>query len=685
MTTSPQSQDKNNKSTLASTVVATATSWWRWGTTSIGNLYKIGLLTPKGARCVTKSLYQHGANLMVLLEFASQMAPNRATFNQQYTYRQCYELALSLSGYLNDELQINAYCDPLDEPSLNRHSTSQRHPTSKLRSIKTFLNRYALKSTTKPKTKIALLCSNHTSGILALFAAARLGADITLLNTDMSHSQIAHILAQQPYDMLICDDKFADINLLIESSLVSDPKSTANAAPLIISSTTLQQFLVSDAKGLTARQKSNLYPTSAPQLTQQSSGKINVLTGGTSGRIKFADREPSPFAMLIPFLALLNEVELAKYQSVYIATPFYHGYGLAALLISVLLSGRIFISDTFTTAKISQLIYQNQIETLILVPTLLKRLLDYDQLNQHNYNLCKGEKAKDNTAQNHSDNCHYEPTFSSVQRIISGGAKLDAHLARQTLAHTGDTLFNLYGTSEAGFGVMATPADLHRYPDSIGKAIRGVRLQILPIEQTLGSQAKHAKHDPSDPEIGIGILSLGTAWSMDNKPTEAKPLRRNGPSYISTGDLAYQNAEGYLFLKGRADDMIVSGGENVYPTDIENALNQHPQVDQVAVIAVDNEEFGKRLIAFVSLNENNKPEPCDISELSNISELTPLTHVNAGQLPSTLITAEQLMAWLKPKLARYQMPRQIILLDELPMTKTGKVSHAQLRALLLRD
>lgn len=676
MTTSLQSQDKNNKSTLASTAVAT--SWWRWGSTSIRNLYKIGLLTPKGAGCVIKSLYQHGANLMVLLEFASHMAPNRVTFNQQYTYRQCCELALSLSRYLNDELQINAYCDPLDEPN------PKRHPASKLHSIKTLLNRYALKGTTKPKTKIALLCSNHTSGILALFAAARLGADITLLNTDMSHNQIAHILAQQPYDMLICDDKFADINLLIEPAIVSTPKSTATAAPLIISSTTLQQFLASVAKGLTAGQKSNLYPTSTPQLPRQSSGKINVLTGGTSGRIKFADREPSPFAMLIPFLALLNDVELAKYQSVYIATPFYHGYGLAALLISVLLSGRIFISDTFATAKISQLIYQNQIETLILVPTLLKRLLDYDQLNQHNYNLCKCEQAKDNAAQNHSNNCHYEPTFRSVRRIISGGAKLDTQLAKQTLAHTGDTLFNLYGTSEAGFGVMATPADLHRYPDSIGKAIRGVRLQILPIEQTLGSQAKHTKHDPFDPDIGtgIGILSLGTAWSMDNKPADAKPLRRSGPSYISTGDLACKNAEGYLFLKGRADDMIVSGGENVYPTDIENALNQHPRIDQVAVIAVDNEEFGKRLIAFVSLNENNKPEPCDISELSNISELTLLAHVDAGQLPSTLISAEQLMAWLKPKLARYQMPRQIVLLDELPMTKTGKVSHAQLRALL---
>ena len=659
MTTSQQSQNKCKK------CPSTSKSWPRWVLASIHNLYKVGLLTPKGICCITKSLYKHGANLMVLLEFARQMAPGRATLNQQYTYQQCYELALSLADYLNEQLQKVGHSSKLSN-----------------------------------SPKIALLCANHVSSVLALFAAARLGADITLLNTDMSHRQIAHILAQQPYDMLICDDDFTRI----VSVDASTPESTATAAPIIISSTTLQQFLALKAKGLAASQKSNPYPTSASQLPRQTSGKIKVLTGGTSGRIKFADREPSPFAMLMPFLGLLNEVELAKYQSVYIGTPFYHGYGLAALIISILLSARIFISDDFDTAKASRLITQHQIEIIILVPTMLKRLLEYDKLRQPQANRVQNSQFKssqftgedNDSTQADNNRCQSQSLFNSVKRIISGGAKLDAHLAEQTLAHTGDTLFNLYGTSEAGFGVMATPADLHRYPDSIGKAIRGVRLQILPIEQTLGSQTKHTKQGPSASDIGtdigtgIGILSLNTAWAMDNKFNDAKPLRRNGPSYISTGDLAYKNAEGYLFLKGRADDMIVSGGENVYPADIENELKQHPQVEQVAVISVDNEEFGKRLIAYVSLinrNKNNclanssiKPltKP-SINALTKPDDLTTLLK-SAPQKTTQSITGSALMQWLKPKLARYQMPRQIIVLDEMPMTKTGKVSHVKLKA-----
>ncbi|MGO2562111.1 class I adenylate-forming enzyme family protein, partial [Psychrobacter sp.] len=284
---------------------------------------------------------------------------------------------------------------------------------------------------------------------------------------------------------------------------------------------------------------------------------------------------------------------------------------------------------------------------LILVPTMLKRLLDEDTLKQRKYDQLSSIEAKDAT----HNLTLYHSTFCSVKRIISGGAKLDANLATQTLAHTGDTLFNLYGTSESGFGVMATPADLHRYPDSVGKTIKGVRLKVLPIEANSSTANQTRSADDA-----IGVLSLGTAWSMDNNAITHTAENISETNYISTGDLVSCNVEGYLFLKGRADDMIVSGGENVYPLDIENALRQHTHIGQVAVIAIDHNEFGKRLVAFVGLVDSNV--------FSRNSES---------------ITALQLMQWLKPKLARYQMPQQIVLMDELPITKTGKVSHAKLK------
>ena len=618
-------QNQSNKQQSRDESSQLTSSWLGWIFISIRNLYCIGLLTPKGIFCVIKSIYKHGANLMVLLEFASHIAPNRSTLNQQYSYQQSYELALSLAAYLNEKLQMS------NDAKTSNHS------------------RY--------KAKVALLCANHSSSVLALFAAARTGADITLLNTDMSHSQIEQIIEQQAYDMLICDDEFVSI-----VSKVSVPKS--ETAPIVVSTETLNQFLAANFENikLATHQGSAKHRKNVHKIARQSSGKINMLTGGTSGRIKFAKREPSPLAMLMPFLALLNKVELAKYHSVYIAVPFYHGYGLSALIISILLSARIFISDKFNSAEASHLIYHNQIETLILVPTMLKRLLDYDKLKQHEYDQLESREAKE---------AIYNPTFLSVQRIISGGAKLDANLAKQTLAHTGDTLFNLYGTSESGFGVMATPADLQCYPDSIGKAIKGVRLQILPIEKTSNT----ASQIPS-PDEAIGVLSLSTAWSMDNKAVTNTAKNLSETSYISTGDLVYRNVEGHLFLKGRADDMIVSGGENVYPLDIENALKQHPQIEQVAVIAIDSDEFGKRLVAFVSLIDNIDTSKL---ELSNMIGRSSLLDSSMSLNNSESITALQLMQWLKPKLARYQMPQQMMLIESLPMTKTGKVSHAKLK------
>lgn len=618
-------QNQSNKQQSRDESSQLTSSWLGWIFISIRNLYCIGLLTPKGIFCVIKSIYKHGANLMVLLEFASHVAPNRSTLNQQYSYQQSYELALSLAAYLNKKLQMSS------DAKASNHSHY--------------------------KAKVALLCANHSSSVLALFAAARTGADITLLNTDMSHSQIEQIIEQQAYGMLICDDEF--VSLVSKTSL-----SKSETAPIVISTETLNQFLAANFENikLATHQGSAKHRKNVHKIARQSSGKIIMLTGGTSGRIKFAKREPSPLAMLMPFLALLNKVELAKYHSVYIAVPFYHGYGLSALIISILLSARIFISDKFNSAEASHLIYHNQIETLILVPTMLKRLLDYDKLKQHEYDQLKSREAKE---------AIYNPTFLSVQRIISGGAKLDANLAKQTLAHTGDTLFNLYGTSESGFGVMATPADLHRYPDSIGKGIKGVRLQILPIEKTSNT----ANQIPS-PDEAIGVLSLSTAWSMDNKAVTNTAKNLSETSYISTGDLVYRNVEGYLFLKGRADDMIVSGGENVYPLDIESALKQHPQIEQVAVIAIDSDEFGKRLVAFVSLIDAIGTSKL---ELSNMIGRSSLLDSSMSLTNSESITAIQLMQWLKPKLARYQMPQQIRLIESLPMTKTGKVSHAKLK------
>ena len=146
---------------------------------------------------------------------------------------------------------------------------------------------------------------------------------------------------------------------------------------------------------------------------------------------------------------------------------------------------------------------------------------------------------------------------------------------REILARLGPILFNLYGTSEAGFCVMAEPDVLARKPESIGKPVWGVRASI--VDESGREAAAGA----------VGRLRIRSAWAAS----------RN--SWTETGDLARRDPEGDIFLGGRADDMIVSGGENVYPVELENVLVQHPDLEAAAVVGIPDEEFGQRLKAVV--------------------------------------------------------------------------------------
>ncbi|MDF2650833.1 MAG: acyl-CoA synthetase (AMP-forming)/AMP-acid ligase, partial [Paenibacillus sp.] len=207
-----------------------------------------------------------------------------------------------------------------------------------------------------------------------------------------------------------------------------------------------------------------------------------------------------------------------------------------------------------------------------------------------------------------------------------GGAELNPKLVKETLSQLGQVLFNLYGTSEAGLNVIATPQDLTYSAQTIGRKIKGVRLKIV---------------DDLKKEVQIGQVGqfcIKNSWSM-----------RNGAnSWIETGDLGYCDELGYYFLCGRADSMIVSAGENVYPLEVEQVLLTHPQVEDAAVIGVPDEHFGQRLKAFVLL------------------------------APHADLTNEELMEWLRVRLARFQLPKEILFVDQLPYTSLGKLDKKQL-------
>jgi acyl-CoA synthetase (AMP-forming)/AMP-acid ligase II len=265
------------------------------------------------------------------------------------------------------------------------------------------------------------------------------------------------------------------------------------------------------------------------------------------------------------------------------------------LLIGLALGAELYLTRRFEAAGACALIARQQIAAVSLVPLQLQRMLRVDPA-----------------------------ALGSLRCVVAGSAPLSPGLAREALDRLGPILFNLYGTSEAGFAILAAPELLARKPETIGRPLAGVRTRIVgPTGEELSG-------------MGVGQLCISSAWTA------------SGKGWIATGDLAYRDGEGDLMLCGRVDDMVVSGGENVYPLELEQVLQQHPDIDVVAVVGIPDAEFGQRLKAMIVLKRG--------------------VHGDEASL----------RAWLKPRVARYQMPAVIEFRAELPYTALGKLDRRAL-------
>ena len=496
---------------------------------AIKALHTIKLFTFKGIWHLLMSFGSVGMNLMALLYIRQKLSPNQIAINENdncITYHTLY--------------------------------TQSQHLAKKL----------AMHCDIKPHQKIAIMANNHTIMIHTLFAIARLGADIYLLNTELSVNQLQNIQDAVKFDWIIHDPQISTLTN-VKSLPIDHP----------------------DQVSIYSLLNDNSLPNTS-NLKVTHFNKLTVLTSGTTGRFKMAGRNSKAQNFISPFYQLLMKLNLSKYNRVYIATPIYHGFGIATLCMSVLLGATIFINKRFDAVKVCQLINKYNIEVITLVPLMLSRMMNYS------------------TTQ-----------LRSLRCIITGGASIAVTLVQRTINQLGEVLYNLYGTSEAGICMIATPNDLINHPSTIGKPITGLSTKLM----------NNGKEDAIK-----GELYIKCAWSTQGK------------NWIATGDIAQKDRENNYYLNGRIDDMIVSGGENVYPFEIEQFLINHPDINDLAVISVNDEEFGQRLVAFVVLAAYAKQ------------------------------SEDTLKDWLKPQIARYQMPKKIYIIDELPMTHIGKVDRKQL-------
>lgn len=502
-------------------------------------LYKIKLLSPLGLYRLISGIAKYGLNLMTLLYFAERTYGNKVALvddNETINYTQLMSQSKKLSILLKEKYQL------------------------------------------KSGQKVGFLCKNHASLVKSIFAVSLLGADIYLLNAEMSQSQFNNLLEHNDFSFIIYD---FELNTLIEQSKYSNDKILSYHDNL----SAIDNLL-------------NISVEEKLKLQRASLSKIVILTGGTTGKFKVATHKPSIFNFLNPFLTLITRLSLLNYNTTYIATPIYHGYGVAVLFLFMTLGKKIVINNGFDAKKACALIRKHNVEVVTVVPLMIYRMLK--------------SNAQD---------------LKSLTCIASGGAELNPKLIDDIFSKLGDILYNLYGTSEAGLNIIATPLDLKYSVNTIGKKINGVQIKFL-------------DDNKREVKIGeIGQLCIKNKWSMRNGNNE----------WIETGDLGYQDNKGYYFLCGRVDDMIVSAGENVYPIEIEQVLINHPEIEAVAVIGISDENFGQRLKAFVLLAKN------------------------------TDITQEELYEWLRSRVARFQLPKEIIFVDSMPYTSLGKLNKKQLK------
>ncbi len=337
------------------------------------------------------------------------------------------------------------------------------------------------------------------------------------------------------------------------------------------------------------------------------SGHTIVLTSGTTGPPKGA-RRPAPHS-LAPVAAVLSAIPLRAGEPVLIAAPLLHTWGNAALLLSLLHGSPIVLSRRFDPEQLVRLVEDRRCDAVFAVPVMLQRLMELDTRDAWQ---------------------RHRPRIVAVS-----GSALPASLASAFMDRFGDVLYNLYGSTEVSWVSIAGPADLRAAPGTAGRAPAGTRLLIIDESGA-----------PVEPGAD-GRVFVGNDMPFDGYTREGSDVERIG-GLMSTGDVGHLDADGRLHLTGRADDMIVSGGENVHPGPVEELLGARPEVREAAVTGVPDEEYGQRLAAFVVL------------------------------VDGASATADDVRGWVRAELSRFAVPRDVAFVDELPRNATGKVVHRQL-------
>ncbi|MFF2392795.1 acyl-CoA synthetase [Nocardia sp. NPDC058114] len=436
---------------------------------------------------------------------------------------------------------------------------------------------------------VGVLARDHRGLVLAMVAAGKAGLRLAMLNTSFAKPQLTEVAVREKVRAILFDSEFAG---LIDALPETMPRilTWVDAEHTPLPSTVTIDMLVSANTG------APLPPPDRP------AGFI-ILTSGTTGLPKGAPRtKVSPFATAL----VVDRVPFPRGGVVMIATPVFHTTGMGTWTIASALGAEIVLRRRFDAQATLAAIERHSVEMLVAVPTQLNRILAL---------------GPDVIA---------EYDTSTLRTVFVGGAPLPPDLAIRWQDAFGDVLYNGYGSTEVAITAVAQPHELRRAPGTVGRA---------PVT------ARIALYDSDDRRITAANVS-GRIFARTVAPFEGYTdgkTKQIIDGYMSTGDMGHFDADGLLFIDGRDDDMVVCGGENVYPLEVENLLAGRADIADVAVIGVDDADFGQRLRAFVVAATDDKPD------------------------------AQEIKNYVKDNLARYKVPRDVVFLDEMPRNPTGKI------------
>jgi fatty-acyl-CoA synthase len=446
-----------------------------------------------------------------------------------------------------------------------------------------------------PGQVVAALCRDHRGLVLTMAAAGKLGVRLLLMNTGFAKPQLADVAKREGVTALVYDQEFTGL-------LDAMPAGVDRYLAWVDAGSDLADRDVPVLSEIIASTDDRPWPAPVKP------GGFVLLTSGTTGTPKGA---PRPHTSALASAQFLDRIPLRANEATYMGAPLFHGTGLSQFILSFALGSTVVMRRKFSPEETLRGVAEHKCTALVLVPTMLQRIVD----------LPKDVREKYDTG--------------SLRIIFVAGSALSPDLGNRANEAFGPVVHNLYGSTEVAVATVATPEDWVQAPGTVGRAPVGCKVALY--DQDGGRIT--GPHVTGRVFVGSGLSFGGYTDGRHKEIIDG---------LLSSGDVGHFDEAGLLFIDGRDDEMIVSGGENVFPIEVENLLVEREDVLEAAVIGVEDPEFGQRLKAFVVR--------ADGSDLD----------------------VDTVRDYVKANLARYKVPRDVEFLDELPRNATGKVLRTKL-------